>query len=226
MVEAASEVEDVLFVPATLLVAIEGGHIDPAVARFFAPPPWGRPSAGGPPPDHFGPESDPGEFWLGVRAWLEQPYVRTYEPSEGDLGVLADAGSVDIAERLQTSHPGLVGQILFEEWVFLQSHSWIASRTKRVFSTFIREGAVAIEAGRRSYDQAAARAQVELPQLVTRHGVKRMARWFATTAVAWEIERNLPGGGLLHALLASGASSVADKVTGGATKRVFVLIDP
>jgi hypothetical protein len=121
-------------------------------------------------------------------------------------------------------YPPEVGRILFEEWVFLQSHSWIASRTKRTFSQFIRSGALAIEAGRRGYDEAVKKAQDEVPQLFTRHGVKGMARWFATTCAAYEVEKMVPGSGLAHALLAS--ASGTDALAGRVSKRAFILIDP
>lgn len=48
-------------------------------------------------------------------------------------------------------------QVLIEEWNFLNTHSWIASRIKRPFSTFVKAGAIAIEGGRHVLNQAVAR---------------------------------------------------------------------
>jgi hypothetical protein len=39
-------------------------------------------------------------------------------------------------------------EVELEEWDFLQSHSLVASRLKRPFSSFVRKGAIAVELGR------------------------------------------------------------------------------
>jgi hypothetical protein len=45
-------------------------------------------------------------------------------------------------------------EILNEEWSFLNSQSWIAARTRKSFSAFVKSGAVAVEAGKRVFDKA------------------------------------------------------------------------
>jgi hypothetical protein len=47
-------------------------------------------------------------------------------------------------------------RVLTEEWNFLNTHSWIASRIRRPFSTFVKAGAIAIEGSRQVLDQAVA----------------------------------------------------------------------
>jgi len=42
--------------------------------------------------------------------------------------------------------------ILFEEWVFLQEHSWIVSRIKKPFTRFMAAGGVCLQFGRRATD--------------------------------------------------------------------------
>lgn len=42
--------------------------------------------------------------------------------------------------------------ILFEEWVFLQEHSWIVSRIKKPFNRFVAAGGVCVQFGNRPVD--------------------------------------------------------------------------
>jgi len=53
----------------------------------------------------------------------------------------------------QAARDETVVRILTEEWNFLNTHSWIASRTKRPFSTFVKAGAVVIAGGSQVLDQ-------------------------------------------------------------------------
>lgn len=55
-----------------------------------------------------------------------------------------------------------LSDIVFEEFVFLVEESWIVSRTKNIFNTFTDAGAVTVQFGKRSVEQA--RAQLEHTQ--------------------------------------------------------------
>ena len=69
-----------------------------------------------------------------------------------------------------------VQNVLMEEWEFLTSESWIASRLKRSFSAFLRAGAAAIELGGRGFDSLAAKT-LKVPQFEIPKALKR-ARGF------------------------------------------------
>jgi len=74
--------------------------------------------------------------------------------------------------------------ILEEEWFFLNSQSWLASRTRKAFSAFIRAGAVAIEGGRELFDTAVMRTLKMSPEtvplgLARGQRLRAAAKWIA-----------------------------------------------
>lgn len=78
----------------------------------------------------------------------------------------------------------LIVQTLMEEWEFLNRHSWLVSRIKRPFATFVRAGAVAIEGGRHVLDRAMARtlkkSDQDIPNGLAPHDRLRAAcKWLA-----------------------------------------------
>lgn len=176
-------------------------------------------------PEHP-PVGEPSQLrWRRLDAWLSSrasPYI----PSDRDLALLEEGGGAGIAESLRARHGDLVGEILAQEWIFLQTHSWIASRTRWTFTQFIKAGGVALEAGRESYWNAVQRAERELPQLATRHGAKRAIRWVGTTTAAWTVHRTVPGSDLIDALLGAGMGTAGGAAANAVQKRLFVLIDP
>jgi hypothetical protein len=152
-----------------------------------------------------------------IRSWIPDT-VEIYLPSNDDLARAEESGALTVANELRRLRGGAVGEILYQEWLFLQSHSWLVASRKWVFGQFIRAGGVAVEVGRRAYE----RARSELPQLLTRQGIKRNVRWVAKSSAAFAVTSALGVGGLEHALFGGGVGLAAD----AALKRVFVLIDP
>jgi len=71
-----------------------------------------------------------------------------------DQGVEIRWPSDSFAARVRKlAKDDLVSEVLGEEWTFLTSESWLASRIKRPFSAYVRAGAVAVEFGRHVFDQ-------------------------------------------------------------------------
>jgi hypothetical protein len=226
---------DRLFVPRSFMLALRAGGVETEVASRFAPelprPPREETRAGIVEPVgrdvvvRITREAEPGA-WAQLPGWIEEHGIASFQPTKSELASARRNGALEIAETLRDLHGGRVGEILFEEWLFLQTHSWIASRRKWVFTQFIRAGGISIEAGRRSYEAATQKARDEIPQLLTRQGAKRTARWMGTTGAAWFVKKNVPGSNLAEALLASGLGAGAGMATNKISKRVFVLIDP
>jgi hypothetical protein len=82
----------------------------------------------------------------------------------------------------------LLYQILTEEWLFMTSSSWIVSRIKRPFSTFVRSGAVAIEWGAKTFDRLAARvlkiAPADVPRPLTAgQRLRAISKWIAVSGL-------------------------------------------
>ena len=71
-----------------------------------------------------------------------------------------------------------------EEWTFLNSESWITARTRRSFGSFIRAGAIGIEAGRKIFNEIIARtlklSPENLPSVFTsKQKVRAAMKWVA-----------------------------------------------
>jgi hypothetical protein len=108
----------------------------------------------------------------------------------------------------------LVLRILLEEWIFLTSQSWIASRVRRPFAAFLKGGAVAVEWGGKKLDQITARTLKipanEMPTALTPgQRVRAAAKWVAAGGSSVSA--------LVHPMMATFLS---------ATTSVFVLLDP
>jgi len=135
-------------------------------------------------------------------------YKRYEPPAEGLV-------SGDMREELETLAPDLdVFEILSEEWLFLNSQSWLASRTRKAFSTFVRAGALAAEGGRKLFDEVAMRTLKLSPEIVpfglTRgHRLRAASKWIAV------------GGASAVSLLPTGSGVLA-----GAAIGYFLLFDP
>jgi len=79
-----------------------------------------------------------------------------------------------------------VGGILLEEWVFLHSQSWLASRSRKVFDGFIEAGGVALQTGRRLRERILRRViERTLPNVPPaernnpKNAVRALAKWLA-----------------------------------------------
>jgi hypothetical protein len=107
----------------------------------------------------------------------------------------------------------LLLSILIEEWTFLTSRSWIASRLRRPFTAFLQGGAVAVEWGGKRLDEVTARTLKipvnEMPVALTRgQRVRAAAKWIAV------------GGSSVSALIHPIAAAVVSTATG-----VFFLLE-
>ena len=95
-----------------------------------------------------------------------------------------------IRTRRETKDAVVFG-VLVEEWLFLTSSCFIASKIKRPFSAFVRACAVAMEWGRDKFDLAAARVPRLPPERLPRplspgQRVRAVSKWIAVggTSVA------------------------------------------
>lgn len=106
-----------------------------------------------------------------------------------------------------------VADVLHEEWAFLNHHSWIVSRIKRPFAYFIKAGAVSVEAGRRAFDQQAARVlrkELGPTGLSTLQRLRAVGKWAAAGGPSALVLLHNAGLGVLL----------------GAAARMFLLYDP
>jgi hypothetical protein len=212
---------DNLFVPATFRAVVLETPIDSLLWRYFGPQPGPRSSGG----RRRGWESSlrqPIPTRDAIASWLERSAVSVYSPTRDEIAAARSAQTLEVAEALAGAYPFPVGQILLEEWLFLQSRSWFASRRKWVFGRFVWAGGVAIDVGRRGYDAALARARSELPQLMTRRGAKGIARWVARSGSTAAATALIALGGLWEAAITKTVAASVDVVS----KRLFLLFDP
>lgn len=115
--------------------------------------------------------------------------------------------------EIRVADPVLLA-ILREEWAFLQSMSWIASRVRRPFSAFLRGGAAAVELPVSVLDRAAAKTlklheDVPVP-LRPGQRLRAASKWVAASGTVGAIEAFVPGLGW-----------PADAIAG-----MFLLFDP
>lgn len=108
--------------------------------------------------------------------------LRQYQSRLAHAPEMAESGTLLDMERQVRSRE--VAEILGEEWAFLTTHSWIASRVKRPFSAFVKAGAFAIEGSRDSFDRLVAktlkRPPWELPAgLSSRDKLRAISKWMA-----------------------------------------------
>jgi hypothetical protein len=113
-----------------------------------------------------------------LRSWIaEAPNLRTFSARE-----VPDAG-VDLRSqvvRVRLREPSAeINQILEDEWVFLQGQSWLASRTKKTFRSFIEAGGGAIEVGRDVFDAACAKTlKLDTPAALTQSArIRATLKW-------------------------------------------------
>lgn len=215
LVQAPVDEQSELLVPASFLTALEPSTFDPDVWRYFAP----AARAG-----RYREEQERPALQHASRVadWIVGRNVHPYTPTQDELSVAQASGTIEIAARLRDRYAGATGQILYEEWLFLQGHSWIGSRTRWAFGRFIWAGGVAVEVGRRGYDAAIEHAREEIPGLVTRPGMKRNIRWIATAGAGAAVSVALPLGGIEQVVI----GGTVRFATNQAAKRLFILIDP
>jgi hypothetical protein len=117
-----------IYIPASLKRAFDEPHV--AMSRFF--------------PFRLEPEV----YRQAIEDMSETEFL---VPFAADLK--AEVANSEFLYALQHQYPSRgVADVLFEEWVFLQSNSMIVSRSKRSFGPFVHAGAAMLEFGRGSFD--------------------------------------------------------------------------
>lgn len=121
----------------------------------------------------------------------------------------------EFGQRLgEVAKDDLVLRILVDEWLFLTSQSWIASRIRKPFAAFLKAGVVAVEWGGKQIDQIVAKTlkipPSEMPSALSPgQRVRAAAKWIGV------------GG--------SSASALVNPMVAfliGAATNVFLLLDP
>lgn len=184
------ELENVAL-PASFAFALREGSISERALRFF------------------GARADLPDLLPMSKSLASEMRLREYEPKPENLKGLL------LHERLGAiAKDTLVFEVLAQEWQFLNSESWIASRIKKPFSAFVRAGGVAIEWGRRAFDRSAAKVLKipprEMPRaLASRQRLRAVSKWIAV------------GGPVVLSLVEPISAAVGSAVAG-----YFLLFDP
>lgn len=143
------------------------------------------------------------------------PLIRALREYLSPWAPIAEGPEADILRAIGRQHRSpQVAEILREEWAFLTTHSWIASRIKRPFSAFIKAGAVAIEGSRDLFDRVAARTLKMSPPLLpaglsSGDRLRAISKWVAV------------GGSSAASLLVPPFGALTNLVSG-----YFLLLDP
>ena len=131
-------------------------------------------------------------------------YERFYKPFNLDIGKRANIGCTEKCRELEESLWKLAERkayrwnvlpldrytinILFEEWVFLQTHSVVAARIKKTFNTFIDAGAACLQFSDRIFNKVIARTlkKKDNEAINVQEKLRALAKWFAvgSTSVA------------------------------------------
>ena len=130
--------------------------------------------------DLFGPKRRAATSTFEDLGWLRddelvQPFAAGQagesRPLYGDaFAVLAEREDVDV----------VVANLLLEQWVFLNTQSWIAARTHRTFAEFKKAGAAAVELPREAFD-AITRRTLKIPAAPVPRPLKQSERLKAAT---------------------------------------------
>jgi hypothetical protein len=125
-----------------------------------------------------------------------------------------DAARSELRNQLARVTPSPeIFEILNEEWLFLNSQSWFASRTRKPLSTFIRAGAVAVEGGRKLFDEVTMRMLKISPESVplglTRgQRLRAAAKWLAVGGISSTTFLHPLSGALVGLTSKKGAASL------------------
>jgi hypothetical protein len=105
----------------------------------------------------------------------------------------------------------LVAQILYEEWYFMTSESWLFSKTRRAFDAMVEAGGRAIQVSRRFFDMLVRRTlkkKADEP-LTPSNRARAAAKWIAV------------GGPTILSVIEPISGAVASATSGW-----FLLVDP
>jgi hypothetical protein len=122
-------------------------------------------------------------------------------------------GELRLFREILTEYVGddLIAEILFEEWVFLTSNSWLFSKTHKAFEAMAEAGGTVVHVSQRVFQQVIRRTLKlnEAEPLTPCDSVRAAAKWVAV------------GGPPVVALLNPLAGAIAASVTG-----CILLMDP
>jgi hypothetical protein len=183
-----------VFVPHTLWVLLSEGQSLEPLAELYAP--FGNPSNA----------SRPEDLAFVVERNEFKPFAAPSEQGDAGerFGVMLD----------MTRGNEILAAVLTEELFFLHSHSWIASRTKRTFTTFKRAGDSVFEFGRESLDKVVGRT-LKLPGVEVPGAIAASQRLRAATK--WVAVGGPPVAALINPMLG---------MVAGAAGGFFLLFDP
>ena len=127
-----------------------------------------------------------------------------------------------VAQRLaRLDRSAEVREILIDEWVFLQSRSWIGARARKTFAWFKDAGAKIIEYSEEAWDRVRDVSGDEIPKLLRSERMHHVAKWVAAAAL---------GVGAAAALAHLGVPVPPDLVFDGvkdvAERMLFAVFDP
>ncbi len=139
------------------------------------------------------------------------PKVQAYQMNQA-----AKAHSIREPElfRVTLEHftkDGLIAQILYEEWHFMASQSWIFSKTRRAFDSMVEAGGTAIQMSHRAFDLLVRRTLKEKPNepLTSCNRLRAAAKWIAV------------GGPAILSTIEPISAAIASASSG-----FFLLVDP
>ncbi len=137
--------------------------------------------------------------------------VQPYRARDG-LGKSFGAESKLFRDALtQFSQDDLIAQILFEEWHFMVSQSWIFAKSRRAFDAMVEAGATAVQMSKKGFDRLVRRTLKKKPdELLTSVDVVRAAaKWIAV------------GGGAALGIAGPIAGAIGSTASG-----LFFVFDP
>lgn len=145
------------------------------------------------------PPASPGAIMYYIKS-----HERFYKPFKIDIDKRKNTGCTEKCQELEKSLWKLAERrayrwnvppldrytinILFEEWVFLQTHSVVAARIKKTFNTFIDAGAACLQFSDRIFNKVIARTlkKKNNEAINVQEKLRALAKWFAvgSTSVA------------------------------------------
>jgi hypothetical protein len=147
---------------------------------------------------------------LGRLAREIRPILQPYQPQEG-RDVLSDEFKLVHDGLAEFSQDGLIAQILFEEWHFMVSQSWIFAKSRRAFDAMVEAGGTAVQMSRKAFDRLIRRTLKRKPDapLTSADIVRAAAKWIAV------------GGGAALGIAGPIAGAIGSTASG-----LFFLVDP
>jgi hypothetical protein len=164
-----------------------------------------------------------------LRPLLDGVATFSYQQAAGQL--TSEQNAVLLSLLRTNELPGGVGRLFADEWAFLQSHSFLVSKVRKVLEAFRTAGSVIIEFGERvSEDVVRQTFKAErVPPVLTGTVLARAgAKWLVLGGVS-------AGGGTLGGLVGTAVGGPAGGVLGGmaggllarnAAKPAVIALDP